>query len=74
MTKRIKHSKTLYTTRDCPYEHEILNRVKRPRCDDEEFYEKWLMEIEEKENIGCAVYCVCTSKDPYYCKCASIVQ
>ena len=72
MTKRIKPSKSRYAS-DCLDTRENSKRVKRASCNDPEFYEEWIRWIEESEKVGCAVFCVCTAVDPYYCKCASIV-
>lgn len=58
---------------DCPFKHEMTIRHKRPRCDDEKFYAKWQRLIEEKENVGFAVFCSCQSNNSNLCKCSSII-
>ncbi len=61
------------TIRRCPYYHQNQTRCKRPRCDDEEFYAKWSGKVEEREKLCFAVFCSCSSIDPHFCKCISIV-
>jgi hypothetical protein len=74
MTSHRKMANIQYHLSHNKSSHTVERPQKRPRCDDDEFYSKWLRFIEEKENTGFAVFCNCSIANVHKCKCNSIIH